>query len=142
MNPDVFSEYDWTGRTITYHRSEIRTYFGFRETTLQDVDLLTDWLCKHVLFHSHEFNYVEDKLYQQYRELKIVPPTPDRVERLIRSATYSYEDQFFASIYQRLSSQTCEGLDKLINLLEKFEDASEAKELLTFHELKSDPGRI
>lgn len=57
-------------------------------------------------------NYVEDKLYQQYRELKIAPPTPDRVERLIRSATYSYEDQFFTSIYQRLSSQTCEGLDR------------------------------
>jgi hypothetical protein len=48
MNPDVFSEYDWTGRTITYHRLEIRTYFGFRETTLLDVDLLTEWLYKHV----------------------------------------------------------------------------------------------
>ncbi|MFS0635990.1 Tn3 family transposase [Mesobacillus foraminis] len=142
MNPDIFSEYDWNGRTITYHRSEIRTYFGFREATLQDVDLMTDWLCKHVLYHSHEFNYVEDKLYQQYRELKIEPPTPDRVERLIRSATYSYEDQFFTSIYQRLSSQTCEGLDRLINHLEKVDDTSEAKEAFTFYELKSDPGRI
>ncbi|WP_338786307.1 DUF4158 domain-containing protein [Metabacillus sp. FJAT-53654] len=46
MNPDIFSEYDCTGRTNTYHRSEIRTYFGFREATLQDVDLMTDWLCK------------------------------------------------------------------------------------------------
>jgi Domain of unknown function (DUF4158) len=133
MNPDVFSEYDWTGRTITYHRTEIRTYFGFRETSLQDVDLMTDWLCNHVLYHSHEFNYVEDKVYQQYRELKIVPPTPDRVERLIRSATYSYEDQFFTTIYQRLSKQTCEGLDRLINHLEKDDDSPENKEALTFY---------
>lgn len=142
MNPDIFSEYDWTGRTITYHRSEIRTYFGFREATLQDVDLMTDWLCKHVLHHSHEFNHIEDKLYQQYRELKIVPPTPDRVERLIRSATYSYEEQFFTTIYQRLSNQTCEGIDRLINHLEKVDDIPETKEALTFHELKSDPGGI
>lgn len=142
MNPDIFSEYDWTGRTITYHRSEIRTYFGFREATLQDVDLMTDWLCKHVLHHSHEFNHVEDRLYQQYRELKIVPPTPDRVERLIRSATYFYEDQFFTTIFQRLSKQTSEGLDRLINQLEKDDDSPETKETLTFHKLKSDPGRI
>ncbi|MCJ7841949.1 hypothetical protein MUB24_13775 [Lederbergia sp. NSJ-179] len=93
----------------------MRTYFGFREATKQDVNLMTNWLCKHVLHHSHEFNHVEDKLYQQYRELKIVPPTPDRVERLIRSAIYSYEEQFFTTIYQRLSNQTFEGLDRLIN---------------------------
>lgn len=106
MNPDIFSEYVWTGRTITYHRSEIRNYFEFREATLQDVDLMIHWLCQNVLYHSHEFNYVEEKVYQQYRELKIVPPTPDRVERVIRSAIHSYEDQFFTIVYQRLSNQT------------------------------------
>lgn len=142
MNPDIFSEYDWTGRTITYHRSEIRNYFEFREATLQDVDLMIDWLCQNVLYHSHEFNYIEEKVYQQYRELKIVPPTPDRVERVIRSAIHSYEDQFFTIVYQRLSDQTCEGLDRLINHLEKVDDSPETKESLTFHELKSDPGRI
>lgn len=142
MNPDIFSEYDWTGRTITYHRSEIRNYFEFREATLQDVDLMIDWLCQNVLYHSHEFNYVEEKVYQQYRELKIVPPTPDRVERVIRSAIHSYEDQFFTIVYQRLSNQTCEGLDRLINHLEKVDDSPGTKESLTFHELKSDPGRI
>jgi DNA-binding cell septation regulator SpoVG len=142
VNPDTFSEYDWAGRTITYHRSEIRAYFGFREASLQDTDFIKNWLCKNVLYHNHEFNYVEEKVYQQYRELKIVPPTTDRVERLIRSAIHSYEDQFFTTVYKRLSSQTCEGLDRLINNLEKIDDSSETDEALTFHELKSDPGRI
>lgn len=71
-----------------------------------------------------------------------MPPTPDRVERLIRSAIYSYEEQFFTTIYQRLSNQTCEGIDRLINHLEKVDDSPETEEALTFHELKSDPGRI
>lgn len=69
-------------------------------------------------------------------------PTPDRVERLIRSAIYSYEEQFFTTIYQKLSNQTCEGIDRLINHLEKVDDSPETEEALTFHELKSDPGRI
>ncbi|MDQ6600984.1 DUF4158 domain-containing protein [Bacillus salipaludis] len=51
VNPDTFSEYDWAGRTITYHRSEIRAYFGFREASLQDTDFIKDWLCKYVLYH-------------------------------------------------------------------------------------------
>lgn len=37
--------------------------------------VITDGLCKHMLIHSHEFNYVEDKLYQQYRGLKITIET-------------------------------------------------------------------
>lgn len=28
INSKAFSEYDWTGRTIKYHRAEIRDFFG------------------------------------------------------------------------------------------------------------------
>lgn len=31
-----FQHYDWDGRTIKYHRSQIREYLEFREATAQD----------------------------------------------------------------------------------------------------------
>lgn len=95
LNPSAFSNYDWTGRTITYHRSEIRNYFGFREITQQDIEEMINWLCQFVLYHNHEMNYVEEQVYQRFRDLRIEPPTPDRIERLIHSAINTYEKRFF-----------------------------------------------
>ncbi|MDQ6776875.1 MAG: DUF4158 domain-containing protein [Actinomycetota bacterium] len=36
--------YDWTGRSIKYHRAQVREAFGFRESTVADEDRWTDWL--------------------------------------------------------------------------------------------------
>ena len=30
---DALAEYDWSGRTIEYHRAQIRSAFGYREAT-------------------------------------------------------------------------------------------------------------
>jgi hypothetical protein len=35
---EAFAAYDWQGRTIKYHRQQIRTLFGFRELTAVDTD--------------------------------------------------------------------------------------------------------
>jgi 5'(3')-deoxyribonucleotidase len=77
---------------IKYHRTEIRGFYGFREDTIEDVQEITEWLCKHVLlYHDHEFEHLKAKVYLQFRELKIVPPSPERIERLIRSSIHAYE---------------------------------------------------
>ncbi|MGW1882997.1 DUF4158 domain-containing protein [Streptomyces sp. NPDC001970] len=36
--------YEWTGRTVEYHRAQIRKYLGFRERSAADADTLTAWL--------------------------------------------------------------------------------------------------
>jgi hypothetical protein len=36
--------YDWHGRTIGYHRAQIRAALGFREATLDDAEALGRWL--------------------------------------------------------------------------------------------------
>ncbi len=41
LSPRVYREYEWQGRTIERHRAEIRDFFGFRESTLQDAQELT-----------------------------------------------------------------------------------------------------
>jgi len=47
--PEQFEQYQWRGRTIEYHRAQIRKLQGFRETTVDDAQALSHWLCEQVL---------------------------------------------------------------------------------------------
>ncbi|MBZ4318777.1 Tn3 family transposase [Streptomyces sp. SCA2-4] len=40
--------YDWTGRTVEYHRAQIREHLGFRECSVADAEKLTAYLAEHV----------------------------------------------------------------------------------------------
>lgn len=84
---ELYARYDWSGASITYHRTQIRKFFGFREDTIEDVEEMTTWLGQHVLHHDHDIEHLKEHVYSRFRELKIAPPTPERIERLIRSAT-------------------------------------------------------
>lgn len=104
------------------------------------------WLNKHVLYHDHEFEHLKEHVYGRFRELKIVPSSPDRIERLIRSAIHTFEDNFFQAIYQKLPSTTLSKLDSLIDSISYLETddeevSREENGQLSFHELKADPGR-
>ena len=35
-----YAEYDWNDRAIKYHQAQIRSFFGFREATVQDTEAL------------------------------------------------------------------------------------------------------
>ncbi|WP_339167699.1 Tn3 family transposase [Brevibacillus sp. FSL L8-0520] len=145
-DPELYARYDWTGRSITYHRTQIREFFGFREDTLEDAHEMTEWLCQHVLYHDHDVEHLKEHVYSRFRELKIVPPTPDRIERLIRSAIHTYEENFFQTAYQKLPSSTLAKIDSLINSIayleiDDEEVSGEENGQLSFHELKADPGR-
>lgn len=69
---------------------------------VQDAEDVIDWLCTHEMFHDHDFEYLVDTAYRRFREMKIVPPTPDRIERLIKTAIYTYEEQFFQATLKKL----------------------------------------
>src|SRR6266446_10613796 len=47
--PEQFERYQWRGRTIEYHCEQIRKLHGFRETTVEDAQALSHWLCEQVL---------------------------------------------------------------------------------------------
>jgi len=40
----TWQDYDWRGRTIEYHRAQIRAALGSREATLDDAEALGRWL--------------------------------------------------------------------------------------------------
>ena len=104
-----------TGRTAERLRAEIRVRFGFREATVADADLLTVWLRDHIAGEvGGDIEPMIERLEARCRELAIEPPTPDRVERIARSALRAHEDLFHNSVYERLSPTTRERLDALL----------------------------
>jgi hypothetical protein len=143
--PELYAQYDWTGRSIAYHSTQIREFFGFREDTIEDAQKMAEWLCQHVLHHDHEFEYLKERVYRRFHELKIVPPTPDRIERLIRSASHTYEESIFQATCQKLLSTSLTQLDSLIESIsyleiDEEESASVSSIQISFNELKADPG--
>jgi Domain of unknown function (DUF4158) len=46
---DLRPRYEWSGRTIEYHRAQIREFLGFREATVQDGHELVAWLVAQLL---------------------------------------------------------------------------------------------
>src|SRR5699024_9252929 len=73
VEQSLYAHYDWNGRSIRYHRAQIRDFFGFREATVQDTEAIGDWLERHVLYYDHEFDHVKEQAYLQFRERKIEP---------------------------------------------------------------------
>src|SRR5699024_4868027 len=147
IEPSLYSQYNWSGRTIKYHRAQIRDFFGFREATVQDAKSIGNWLERHAMDEDHAFDHLEEHAYVQFREHKIEPPSPKRVKRIIRSALYSYEDKFFQTVYHKIPPSSIANLDALLEHIivnEEQDDAGELAEdkLMTFRELKADPGRV
>lgn len=140
--PELYAQYDWTGRSITYHRTQIREFFGYREDVLEDAREFTDWLCRDILYQDHDFEHIQAHVYRRFREFKIVPPSPDRIERLIRSAIHTYEESFFQATFQNLPSSTLTQLDSLIESISYIEAndeevSSDSDEQISFNALNA-----
>jgi Domain of unknown function (DUF4158) len=43
VEPGERGIYEWPGRTIEYHRAQIRGHLGFRECTVADAEQLAQW---------------------------------------------------------------------------------------------------
>ncbi len=92
--PELYLDYNWKGRTYRRHRSEIRTFLGLRRATAFDVSALVDWLVREILPTEADVEKLIEIVYQRFQALQIDPPTPGRIERLVRSARRTYEIDF------------------------------------------------
>lgn len=96
-------------------RAEIRVRFGFREATVADAEMLMEWLRDHVAGEvGGDIEPMIERLEGRCRELAIEPPTPDRIERIARSALRAHEDRFHNGVHERLPPATRERLDALL----------------------------
>lgn len=136
-----------TGRTAERLRAEIRVRFGFREVTVADGEMLTAWLRDHVAGEvGGDIDPMVARLEARCKELSIEPPTPDRMDRIARSALHAHEDLFHNAVYERLSPEHRGNLDALLRS-EKFGSENSEQDDITgsasalLLTLRSNPGR-
>jgi len=148
--PEKYQTYDWLGRTIKHHRTQIRNFFGFREATKADGQELTQWLTEQVLAYDLNIEHLTTAALIRVRQLKIEPPTLERLERITRSAIRTFEERFFANTLLQIPPATREQIDRLLNTAASSQELTDTSgndtvlppEVSSFSELKTDPGRI
>lgn len=84
---------DAADRTTERQRAEIRALLGFRETGGADAEALTAWLRDHAVAKTRDPAELATAAEARCRSLRIEPPTPDRVGRIVRAAIRAYEAQ-------------------------------------------------
>lgn len=142
--PEQYLNYDWDGRTYMRHRSEVREFLGFRKATVADAKSLRNWLVENVLSQEAALERLQEIACQRFHALKIEPPSPGRVERLVRSAVRQYETGFFQSILEQLSPECQTQIDELLSTSNETTTANQDEsttQTSLFRTLNAEPGR-
>ncbi len=139
VDPDELAFYEWTGRTIEYHRAQIRTHLGFRECSVGDAEKLTEWLAVNVCEAERRPELVRDELLARCRAERIEPPTAGRVDRIIGSALRTSEKTLTARIAERVPAEVVVRLRQLVAPEVPDDDSGEESVLAL---VKSVPGSI
>ncbi|MHB8599983.1 MAG: Tn3 family transposase [Ktedonobacteraceae bacterium] len=156
LDAALLAQYDWEGRTIKGHRTQIREHLSFREATVLDTEEMKRWLISEKLASDQNIEHLKEVVTRRFRELKIEPPTADRMERLIRSACTTYEQTLFAETMQRLPPLTRTLFDDLLarsTILAEQEEplqddepartTSQGRQIpITWQDLKTNPGAV
>ncbi len=133
--------YEWSGRTIEYHRAQIRTALGFRECSVSDAGAICDWLVEHVTQVERSGDRVREHLQAECRRRQLEPPTAGRVDRIVRSAISRGEDVLFDRVASRLVEPQRQ---RLLALIEPVGDQDGEIEdgVGVLASIRSDPGNV
>ena len=101
-------------RTTERQRAEIRALLGFREAIVADAEELGTWLRDHAVAGARNRGRLAAQLEERCRALRVEPPTPDRVRRIVRGAVRAYENRLHAAIHARWPPEARERLDALL----------------------------
>ena len=142
-----YFDYDWQGRSAKVYRVEIRRLFNFRVASVQDSEEMVTWLIDEILANEQKNEAISELVYQRFRELQIEPPTPGRVERLVKSAVAKYETDFQEHILIGLTPENIQQIDLLLSTEETESDESLSQsdrktKMSDFAFLKTDPGAV
>ena len=105
-------QYEWSGRTIEYHRAQIREASGFREPTRADEERLARWLADEVCPGELGEERQRTALLARCREERLEPP--GRIGRLLGSARRLADERFCAGTVARLDQLAVERLEELV----------------------------
>ncbi len=130
--------YDWAGRSIKYHRVQIREAYGFRECSGEDEARLATWLAEEVCLSELGEERQREALLARCRAERLEPPGPSRVDRVLSAGRAEAEERFCAQTVGRLSPEAIERLEELVGGGRT--DVAGGRGLLA--ELKADPGPL
>lgn len=145
LSPKEFANYEWQGRTIEYHRSQIRNFLGFREITVEESEQIIDWLSKNVVAYDKNVERVKAAFYQRCKSLCLEPPTSERVERLIRSCMRQHEANFCKKTLTKLLPSVQKNLESFLEVpqnagLTTVETEPDNFQITVIQKLKADSG--
>ncbi len=126
-------------------RAEIRACLGFHPVTVADAEQLQHYLLEHVLPQDQEARHLRSAALDWCREHKIEPPSNDRLDRIMKSAVYSFETAFFTAIKEKISPTARHHLNQLLIDSELDKDlfsSEQESDWSVFSKLKTDPGRV
>ena len=130
VDPALFAKYSWTGRSIKYHRAQIRKVYGTRGPTEEDEDRWAQWLAEEMCPTEASRDRLAAALRRRCRSEKVEPPTFGQVERIVASGCRRFDDAFAATAAGRLGPAVCGRLEDLLSRPSVLAD------------LKSDPGPL
>ncbi len=110
----LFASYDWSGRTIEYHRAQVRKFHGFSEPTVNDEDRLAHWLAADICPMEMSRDRLRSALLARCREVRIEPPKTTWIERALGAAEAMFERQLTETTMGRLSAESVGKLEELI----------------------------
>jgi len=137
--------YGWDGRTVEYHRAQVRKFLGFRECTVADAEKLAAWLAGEVCQGERRPERVREELLKRCRQEGIEQPTPGRTNRIIGSGLREAEKALVAKVTGRIPAQAAARMNALIAGAGDDDDAeNEPGEdgRLLFAQIRDDPGNV
>ena len=130
VDPGLFAKYSWAGRTIKYHRAQIRKVYGTRPPTEADEERWAQWLADEICPTEVSRDRLAAAVRRRCRSEKVEPPAPGQVERVVASGCRRFDEAFASTTAGRLGPAACGRLEELLSRPNVLAD------------LRSDPGPL
>jgi hypothetical protein len=138
---ETLSSYEFGGRQGQRHRRTIRDFLGYRPANATDLQKIGQWLCDDVLPFDPQARHGHDSSLDWCRIQRLEPPARNHLGRVIRTAVHGYETRQQAAIFSRLSAHNKAAIDRLLVNEDSDEMHSEESAIISFSNLKTDPGK-
>ena len=140
LERNVFANYELANRSAKRDRSHIRKFLGFSQATVRHGIELATWLKMEILPVEDRIDHLRDSANTWYRRNRIEPPTAARLDRIVASATNSFQATFFATLLEKIPLRCRIVMDKLIEAPDNESHLSDV-DRTPMAELRADPGR-
>jgi len=139
-DPASMAAYDWSGRSIERHHGQIRRHFGFRVCGEAEGEKLAKSLAGDFAQRERRYDMVREQFLGECRVQQLEPPTPDQVDRYVRTALFQGARLLSGRVTGRLSGQSVARLLALIGTGTGDDVEDEDPDLLRM--IKAAPGPV